>query len=307
MLDSEKEWFIEAPWGRICVVAWGSCFNPPILLVHGAVDSAASWRPIIERLPDRFYYIAMELPGNAHSDWFPPGVMMSVHDLVYSMEVVRRHFRWKTFGFMGHSLGTLLGKVYNLSYPDRMSFVVDFDPTPAYAAVRPDQFSAWYHYYFTRYYQKYHVYNSPKDNAPKYTREKALSMLEHNRGLTGAVASMVLDRISEPLGEGLVRYIFDQRTKTVVFPPNTSEHLRKLYTNLKTPTLTIVATESLERGAYKATPFALDETCYPHNNYRVITVEGKHDVHVMHPERMAAFVELFLLYGVDGLGRKAKL
>ncbi|XP_048003944.1 serine hydrolase-like protein 2 [Leguminivora glycinivorella] len=281
MLDSEKEWFIEAPWGKICVVAWGSCFNPPILLVHGAVDSAASFRPILERLPDRFYYIAMELPGNAHSDWFPPGVMMSVHDLAYSMEVVRRHFRWKTFGFMGHSLGTLI--------------------------VCYSQVYTTYHYYFTRYYQKYHIYNSPKENAPKYTREKALSMLEYNRGLTGAVASMVLERISEPVGDGLVRYIYDQRAKTVIFPPNSPEHLQKLYVNIKTPTLTIVATESIERGAYKLTPFALDETCYPNNNYRVVTVEGKHDVHVMHPERLAAFVELFLLYGVEGLDRKAKL
>ncbi|XP_073964143.1 serine hydrolase-like protein 2 [Choristoneura fumiferana] len=307
MLVTEKEWYIEAPWGRICVVAWGSCADPPVLLCHGAVDSAASWRPIMEHLPPTFYYIGMELPGNGKSDPLPRGLMLATHDLVYAIEVLRRHFRWEHFVYMAHSLGTALGKQYNLAYPGRMTKVVEFDPIPAYQTITPDQFGLWYHAYFTKYYQKYHIFNAPKETAPLYTREKALSMLEKNRGLTGAAASMVLDRISEPVGNGLVRFTFDQRTKQVVLPPYTSEHARKFFTEMKTPTLVIIASVSLKRGAYDKVPFALDEKCHPHNNYRVFHVEGRHDVHVMHPERMAKVVERFLLYGVEGLDTKSKL
>ncbi|KAI8426962.1 hypothetical protein MSG28_014626 [Choristoneura fumiferana] len=166
------------------IVAWGSCADPPVLLCHGAVDSAASWRPIMEHLPPTFYYIGMELPGNGKSDPLPRGLMLATHDLVFT---------------------------------------------------------------------------------------------------------------------------FDQRTKQVVLPPYTSEHARKFFTEMKTPTLVIIASVSLKRGAYDKVPFALDEKCHPHNNYRVFHVEGRHDVHVMHPERMAKVVERFLLYGVEGLDTKSKL
>ncbi|KAI8426959.1 hypothetical protein MSG28_014626 [Choristoneura fumiferana] len=154
------------------IVAWGSCADPPVLLCHGAVDSAASWRPIMEHLPPTFYYIGMELPGNGKSDPLPRGLMLATHDLVYAIEVLRRHFRWEHFVYMAHSLGTALGKQYNLAYPGRMTKVVEFDPIPAYQTITPDQFGLWYHAYFTKYYQKYHIFNAPKETAPLYTREK---------------------------------------------------------------------------------------------------------------------------------------
>ncbi|RVE49055.1 hypothetical protein evm_006301 [Chilo suppressalis] len=106
----EKEWFIEAPWGRMCIVAWGECSSPPVLLCHGAIDSAACFRPLVKLLPKDFYYIALELPGHGKSDRYPPGMMVNAYDLVYAITVVVRHFRWDSFRLIAHSLGTVVEK-----------------------------------------------------------------------------------------------------------------------------------------------------------------------------------------------------
>ncbi|XP_048485913.1 serine hydrolase-like protein 2 [Plutella xylostella] len=304
---NEKEWFIEAPWGRLSIVAWGDCFDPPVLLVHGRVDSAATFRPLLKLLPRKFYYIGLELPGNGRSDPFPPGLMLNAYDLVYSLRVVVKHFRWEKFVYVGHSLGTLLGKIYNLSYPDEMTQVVELDPTPMLFSVAPDQFASWYHEYFTKFYNKYDKFNAPKETAPLYTKEKAIDMLKTTRGLTDEAAHVVLERISEPAGGGMIRYTFDQRIKMSTTPPLSAEQKEKLFTALPTPTLTIVAETSLQYGYYDKTPFALDEAAYPAKNYRVRKVAGNHDVHVSYPERLATYVHQFLLYGLDGLDNKAKL
>ncbi|GBP36216.1 Serine hydrolase-like protein [Eumeta japonica] len=297
----EKEWYIQAPWGRIAIIAWGDCWDPPVLLCHGAVDSAVCFRPLVSLLPRNFYYIAMELPGNGKSDPLPPGLMLSAYDLIYSVKKVVEHFRWLSFIYIGHSLGTLIGKLYTLCYPGIMSQIVDLDPIPAYATVPPELFSGWYHRNFTKYFDKYKKFIAPKETGPRYSYIQAFELLKRNRGLTDETADLALQRITEPVGDGMIRFTFDQRMKVVVKPPISPSHIKELYTSITTPTLTILAGDSVNVGAFDATPFVFNEDSYPRKNHRVRRVEGNHDVHLVHPERLANYVAEFLLFGLDGL------
>ncbi|KAL4714785.1 hypothetical protein ACJJTC_002644 [Scirpophaga incertulas] len=303
----EKEWFIEVPWGRICVVAWGECSDPPVLLCHGSVDTAVCFRPLVKLLPKNFYYVSIELPGNGKSDHYPAGMMISAYDLVYAMAAVVRHFRWQTFDYMAHSYGTLIGFLYNISYPGAMTKIVNFDPVPMGMTVSPKEFGTWYHRHFTKYYENFDAYNTPKENGPRYTWQEALNKLMENRGLSEKNAAATLERVSEPVGDGLVRYTFDQRMKLVNRPPFSPDQLVKLVTSVRTPTLSIIARDTLDKGDYGNLRHLLDQSQHPHGNYRAIVLEGGHDVHFENPERMAGFVGQFLLYGLKGFDSKAKL
>ncbi|XP_059044997.1 serine hydrolase-like protein [Achroia grisella] len=289
----EKEWYIESPWGRIALIAWGDCFDPPVLLCHGQVDSAACFRPLVKLLPRNYYYIAMELPGNGKSDPVPPGLMMSAYEILYAIKTVADHFRWESFIYIAHSLGTLLGKLYSLTFPGRISRIIDLDPTAAYYTVAPEQMPAWYKHYFTSYFDKYKKFISPKENAPKYTYEKAFSMMKKNRGLTDEATKTALERILEPAGKGLVRFTFDQRAKLITLPPLPPSYLKVLYTSIRTPTLSILAEDSIQDGAYKMADFVFVEDC--ERQYSVKRVPGNHDVHVSYPERIAPHIVEFLL------------
>ncbi|XP_026725650.1 serine hydrolase-like protein 2 [Trichoplusia ni] len=303
----EKEWYIEAPWGRIAIIAWGNCTDPPVLLCHGSIDSAVSFRPLVSLLPKNFYYIALDLPGNGKSDRFLPGLMVSVFDLVYSLHAVVTHFRWNKFIYIGHSSGAYLGKLYNLCYPDEIDRLVDLDAIN-FTAIEPENFTLWYRTCFTEFFENYEKFNAPKGKAPRIKWTEALKTLRENRPtLSAEQASAVLERLTEPAGEGHIRYTYDLRMKRLMAPAYSPEHIRRLYTNVKTPILSIVSKESLDAQLFRNTTFLLDETQYPAKNLRYREIIGGHDAHISSPENIATFVGQFLLFGLEGLDNKAKL
>nr|ATJ44603.1 acetyltransferase 10 [Helicoverpa armigera] len=303
----EHEWYIQAPWGRIAIIAWGDCCNPPVLLCHGSMDSAVSFRPLVSKLPRNYYYIGLDLPGNGKSDRFLPGLMISVYDMLYAIHALVKHFRWKTFTLIGHSFGAYLGQFYNLCYPDKLELLINLDPINFFA-VPPEEFSRWYHIFFTNFYKNYDKYNTPKEKSPTIKWTEALQSLMRNRpSLNEEQAAAVLERLSEPVGDGCVRYTYDLRMKRINGPAYSPEHVKKLFTAVRTPILTIACQKSLKNKLFRNTAFLLDEAEYPGGNFRFKSVEGSHDVHISHPERVAGFIGQFLEYGVEGLDKKSKL
>ncbi|XP_059044900.1 serine hydrolase-like protein 2 [Achroia grisella] len=303
----ENEWFIEAPWGKLCVVAWGDCTNPPVLMVHGKLDTAATFRPLVSLLPDKFYYIAIELPGNGRSDRYPPGMMINIYDLVYCVAMVVRHFRWENFVYIGHSLGTNIGFIYDACRPGVITKLINLDPLYRVTVVLPSEFSKWYKKMFTSYYENFEKYNAPKETAPAYTVEEAIKLLKKSRGLTQAAAVATVTRFTERLADGRVRFTYDQRFKVVTPRPFSPEEFQAACTKLSMPTLNIISKESKDKKGYEHCDFAFDESSFTGQNYRVRVVNGGHDVHFNDPKSVAPFVSQFLLYGVEGLDRDAKL
>ncbi|VVD03915.1 unnamed protein product [Leptidea sinapis] len=301
----ENEWFIEAPWGRISIVAWGNCYDPPVLLTHGVADTAASFKPLVRLLPRNYYYIAMEFPGNGKSDWFPRGLPLSTFEFVYAVHRVVSHFRWESFIFIGHSFGCLVGKTYNLCYPGKIRLLVEFDSWVAMVHITPEIFSHWYKNSFRKYFDNYEINNAPKGHSKLYKREEALQRLMDTRGIKKENAEATLQRLAIPAGDGLVRFSYDRRMKSIVTAPYNKEQVIKLYTIPKTPTLTILVDRLKERRF--SIPFLLEESSYPHRNVRVRWSDGSHDVHFDEPERVAPLVSQFLLYGLKGLDEKAKI
>lgn len=302
----EKEWFIKVPWGRLCIVAWGDCYNPPVLLCHGLVDTAVSFRPLVQKMPSNFYYIAMELPGSGKSDRFPPGLMLTGYDLAYSVEAVAKHFRWETFTCIGHSLGTLILRLYNIGNPGRISKLIELDPINFWG-IEPEQFRAWYEKFYVNFYKNYGKYNTTKEKAPKIKWKETVEKISKQRDISEEMAAAILERMSESAGDGLIRYTYDLRMRLVSIPPFSPDHIRKIFTNLKTPTLIIASKDSMKKGLFRNTKFLLDEKCYPNNNVRMRPIAGGHNMHVSNPGDVAALSGQFLLHGIEGLDAKAKL
>ncbi|CAF4946766.1 unnamed protein product [Pieris macdunnoughi] len=297
----EKEWFIEAPWGRISIIAWGNCYDPPVLLCHGLIDSAACFRPLIRLLPQKFYYIGIELPGNGKSDPFPRGMVLTLYDFVYAVHVVVNHFRWEKFIGIAHSFGSSVVKIYNLCYPGKLTKIIEFDPA-LYRMVTLGDFHDWYQVTFGDFFKNFNEYNIDIEKTMKVSKDEAIQRSMKRRQLSEKYAKETLERISIPAGDGFVRYTYDRRLKVIQTPPYTPEHYKDVLTSVKTPTLSIIAQDTIDFGIYEQTPFLLDETAYPNGNCRIKIVKGSHDVHYNNPECIADYVTEFLIGGF-----KAKL
>ncbi|KAL0803324.1 hypothetical protein ABMA28_017203 [Loxostege sticticalis] len=276
-MADEKEFSVEAPWGKIRGVTWGNPSHPPVLVVHGKLDVCTGFRPLIKLLPTSFYYVAIDLPGNGRSDHLPRGVRYTVFDLVPAVEVVKKRFGWDRFIYMGHSLGALIGDITR---------VVELDPVPAHHTwpTTREAMRAWYQVYYGSYEEtKYKKFHGTPETAPKYTYEKAQQLMMASRNMTKEASAQVLERCLSQLGMGCTGiFTYDQRMKEVTVLPFSGELLRKIYTSATTPTFAVIAQAEIDRKMY--------ETCEFLQNR-----DGSHDVHVYNPQCLAEDVAKFLL------------
>ncbi|KAJ8705510.1 hypothetical protein PYW08_012556 [Mythimna loreyi] len=115
-----KEWTVDATWGKIAMISWGNPANPPILLVHGFMDSAATFILLVEQLPDTFYYVAFDMPGHGKSDPFLPGPIVSHLAIVETVRIIVKHMNWTKFAYLSHSMGFSIGILYNHLFPGKI-------------------------------------------------------------------------------------------------------------------------------------------------------------------------------------------
>ncbi|KAJ2949337.1 hypothetical protein O0L34_g15248 [Tuta absoluta] len=293
----EKEIIIEAPWGKLAALSWGCEADPPVLLVHGKLDVATTFRPLVALLPRAFHYVSLECPGVGNSDQFPKYARYTTVDMVPAILAVKQHFQWDRFIYIGHSVGAVLGKYFNLAYPGVIRRMVELDPVPAYDPWSPESFGAWYHIFYATYYRLdvYQKYNGPEETAPKYTYEKAVDLMTRARGLTPEAAEHILERALKPAGDGKYRFTYDQRQKEIPRLPLSPEYLKKLYISVSTPTFAILAQVPVDFSTYEKTPFIMDEGVWPNKNYQFKIVPGGHDAHINNPQCMAEDISKFLL------------
>ncbi|CAH2062366.1 unnamed protein product, partial [Iphiclides podalirius] len=301
--QSETAVTIKAPWGNLAALTWGDPSRPPVLLCPGRLQPCTVFKPLIFMLPDSFFYVALDLPGNGLSDPLPPGVRYTVMDMVPSILTVVDHYNWDNFAYIGHSLGAAVGKFFNIAYPERISKMVELDPVPAYFTSGVTTIADWYHTYYGNYYKEdnYRKHNSGPETAPKYTLEKVKELMQSAQRLTDEAVEYQLERSLAPAGDGLYRLTYDQRVKLVTLLPFPSDYLKQIYTTPKTPTLAIIALDVLNSGTYRDVPFLTDEKAWPNGNFKFKIVPGVHDVHINDPGCMAADIAAFLTGSVAKL------
>lgn len=126
---------VAVPGGRLHLVRAGE--GPPLLLLHGWPEFWLSWRPLIERLRDRFTLLAPDLRGfGASGKWEPEpsaSIGPEVHarhllDLLDAVGVAK-------VGLVGHDVGAYVMQAMARLAPERLVGLFFFDcPTPLVGA-----------------------------------------------------------------------------------------------------------------------------------------------------------------------------
>ncbi|XP_059044792.1 serine hydrolase-like protein 2 [Achroia grisella] len=289
-----KEWFVEMPWGKVAMISWGQSSNPPMLLVHGYTDTAATFIRLVDLLPDSYYYVSFDFPGHGKSEHIPSGgplVTMS-----FMTEVVRRivnYMEWDTFIYMGHSMAFLTGIYYHHAFPGRIKRMINLDPEPPCGNQYYIDYSyieSWFMYHHESYYDNYH-----KQEEKLYTYEQAVTAMMKARHLTREQTELLLTRCLVPAENGLYRMTFQPSMRRITgsgFPEYT---LTCAITTDPPPVLNLNATKSIlnpvtiEFSRKILRPYALPSTVH-----RTVYVEGRHDVHITHPESLVPYILEFL-------------
>jgi len=99
--------------------------GPAVILLHGYTQTSRMWRPLIEKLKDKFTVVAPELPGIGDSDVTKNGSDMKT-------AAVRVHALAKSLGItnarvVGHDIGLMVAYAYAAQFPAEVEKLVVMD------------------------------------------------------------------------------------------------------------------------------------------------------------------------------------
>jgi pimeloyl-ACP methyl ester carboxylesterase len=122
-------------------LAWGNEGAPPLLLIHGGRDNAASWNEIAPHFADRWRVIAPDLRGHGESAWVNDG-QYDIWDHVLDLHALAEHLGAEPLTIVAHSLGGNIATRFTGLYPERVRRLVSIEglgPAPALIAAREDR------------------------------------------------------------------------------------------------------------------------------------------------------------------------
>ena len=101
--------------------------GPSVVCIHGSASSSGQWRPLMDRLSDRFRLIAPDLYGHGGTPSWPGGRGMYVDDEVDLLEPIFR-LAAGPFHLIGHSWGGAIALKAATRHLPRLLSLVLFEP-----------------------------------------------------------------------------------------------------------------------------------------------------------------------------------
>ena len=119
--------FIDAQGLRIHCLEWGHSDGEPLILVHGYLDLADSWRAFVAALETgqpNLRVIAPDCRGHGDSGWIGAGGYYHFPDYVFDLDCVVRAHSLDSFTLIGHSMGGTISLLYAGTFPERVRKLV---------------------------------------------------------------------------------------------------------------------------------------------------------------------------------------
>ena len=100
---TEKDILI--PGGTLAGLEFGKGNSERVLALHGWLDNASSFIPMMKQAHEKFHWISIDFPGHGHSFRRPPGAFYHFIDWVPLVEQCADVLEWESFHLLGHSMG----------------------------------------------------------------------------------------------------------------------------------------------------------------------------------------------------------
>ncbi len=127
----EKEIVLKVTYGKMSGIHWinDSCHQGlPILALHGWLDNANSFVPIVQKLihavPE---IVAVDLAGHGHSDHREQGSHYHFVDYVFDVIECVEQLGWKRFVLLGHSMGAGIASLIAAVAPSLVNQLILID------------------------------------------------------------------------------------------------------------------------------------------------------------------------------------
>jgi pimeloyl-ACP methyl ester carboxylesterase len=120
--------FVDSLGLSIHYLEWGEPADEPIVLVHGFLDLAHSWKAFVaevaKRAKQRPWIVAPDCRGHGDSGWVGAGGYYHFPDYVHDLDCVIRSLDVGRIKLIGHSMGGTICFLYAGTFPQQVSKLV---------------------------------------------------------------------------------------------------------------------------------------------------------------------------------------
>ncbi|CAB3385838.1 Hypothetical predicted protein [Cloeon dipterum] len=106
---------------------WGPKNKQPVLAMHGWLDNANSFDPLMKLMPSNFSLLSLDLPGHGLSSHYPAGIPHHLTEDIVSLRRIIKHFGWQQVSFLCHSMGSTYAFIYSAIFPKEVNKLVGLD------------------------------------------------------------------------------------------------------------------------------------------------------------------------------------
>ena len=266
---------------NIACKIWGNPKNTPVIALHGWLDNANSFNQLAHYLQNKFYFIAVDLPGHGHSSHLPTSSNYHFIDGIFIIVQIINALKLDKVHLLGHSMGACLGSLVAGIAPDRflsLGLIEGLGPFSQSGETACEQLSD-YLLYITQ------------DKAKKIKGYPKFESAALARAIKGYVSFDIAKTLCERgvmEEKGIYYWRHDRRLLDPSPLRMTETQVLSCLHNIKAKTLLIWASEGfafdsdLIKGRIKAV-----------KNIKIEHLEGGHHIHMEKPEVVGSLLAEF--------------
>jgi pimeloyl-ACP methyl ester carboxylesterase len=281
---------------RYHVRLWGEprVGEPPLVMVHGWMDVAASYQFVVDAMvrdryviaPDWRGYGLTELPGTDNY-WFP--------DYLADLDFLLDHYAPGTpVDLVGHSMGGNIAMLYSGARPERIRALVNLEGF-GMPASRPEQAPGRY----AKWIEQLKAYHRGDLDLKSYDSVESVAgrLMKTNRRLTQDKAEWLAQYWARPDADGRWRILGDAAHKIINASLFRVDEVLEVYRAIRAPVLAVEASDD-SLGKWWQGRFTLAEY---HERLKAVSdlrmgriEDAGHMLHHDQPQQLANLIEEFL-------------
>lgn len=271
---------------RYGIRQWGDVDAPAVFLLHGWMDSSATFQFVVEALKKSWRVIAPDWRGYGQSEWLSrpywfPDYYADLHDIL-------NHFTHGPVRLVGHSMGANIASTYAGLRPGRVAQLVMMDFI-GLAIPKDTDGSQQLNQWLTA------LETTPEMRGYKNHDALARRLLSVNHRLTQARAAFLSRSVSYVRPDGLVAMACDPWHKIPSPMLYRVEDAMASWRRITAPVLMMVADQGFIHQRFANDPDELQRRLACFKNCQHVTIaDAGHNVQHDQPEQVAAALDQFL-------------
>lgn len=289
MIAGQRGKRIDAAGLAIHYIDWGEPADELLILVHGFLDHAHSWRPFVTSLQSKskkpLWIVAPDCRGHGDSGWVGAGGYYHFPDYVFDLDCLIQSLGASHLALIGHSMGGTISLLYTGTFPQRVASLVLIEgvgPPGSRFSDAPPRMEKWIS----------EVRGRGRKHLRQYTSIEAGAgqLLQNNPRLKSEFAFELAQTGMRQNTSGKWVWKFDPLHRTTAPQPFYTEQAIEFLRRIECPTLTIEGKESHQtKRTDKQKRFEAIS-----NRRHVVIENAGHMVHQDNPEALAQTISDFL-------------